>query len=529
MSRVDPNARGGSPVGPTPAAGGAPPADDPVAGSRPTRSGSPARSSDGLDLLRSLVPELDELVTTVKTGLSNLNRLATGSSPPPSPAPTTTKPPPVPPPATGPTSSQIGRNRDGIGVTTTTQPTTSHSPWDVNRYAPKNKDGKSTHYRALVNADKELAKAVGAEKQAQQVLEKAERQHAAAPSPRTAAAVEAAEKKLASATTARSVAEQKVETAQEKLRGVMKKQSPDKAAEIDALDLGAHQVTRERFAVKVGDTTVELHNAIEAYGTVSSKGLEGQAKGDSRANVDSAISCSGLTGSAPTVLKATSVNEGNFSTINGWDHKGITFGFIQMAGGQAGDVLPTMLATFKKEHPQEFAEMLGNYGIDVRRTTGGSELVVRQPDGSVLTGADAARAIGTDPKLAGALAATGLNSDMQDLQVRVANGILQRQREEEIDVNGQKVKISDLITSETGNGILFDRSVHEGSGGARKTLDRVATEYLETHKGAKLSDESVRAAIEAAYITEISGNPDFAARCKNIADRTSVERGSYVE
>jgi hypothetical protein len=309
----------------------------------------------------------------------------------------------------------------------------------------------------------------------------------------------------------------------------MKKQSPDKAAEIDALDLAAHQVTRERFAVNIDDTTVQLHNAIEAYGTVSSKGLEGQAKGDSRANVDAAITRSGLTGSAPTVLKATSVNEGNFSSINGWDHKGITFGFIQMAGGQAGDVLPTMLATFKKEHPVEFAAMLGNYGIDVRRTAAGAELVVRQPDGGLLTGADAARAIGTDPRLAGALAATGLDSDMQDLQVRVANGILQRQRGEQIDVNGQQVKISELITSETGNGILFDRSVHQGSGGARKVLDRVATEYLASHKGAKLSDESVRAAIEAAYIAEISGDRDFGARCKNIADRTSAERGSYVE
>jgi hypothetical protein len=91
------------------------------------------------------------------------------------------------------------------------------------------------------------------------------------------------------------------------------------------------------------------------------------------------------------------------------------------------------------------------------------------------------------------------------------------------------VKISDLITSEYGNGILFDRSVHQGKGGARAELDRIATEYLAKHPGAKLSDESVRAAIETAYIAEMNSTDALKRRNANVASHTSATRGSYVE
>lgn len=188
-----------------------------------------------------------------------------------------------------------------------------------------------------------------------------------------------------------------------------------------------------------------------------------------------------------------------------------------------------MLAAFKKEHPQAFADSLQRYGIDVERTAKGPELVVREPDGTVLKGADAARRIGTDPKLAGALSAAGAHPDMQDSQLRFAKGYLDRQRQQQIDVNGHKVKISDLITSESGNGVLFDRSVHEGLAGARATLDRVATRYLAENPDADLSDESVRAAIETAYIAEVNKEPAYQQRNANIAARTSAERGSYVD
>jgi hypothetical protein len=281
--------------------------------------------------------------------------------------------------------------------------------------------------------------------------------------------------------------------------------------------------------VQVGDRTVVLKNSVEAAAAVDPKGLVTPPNKEGRATVQAAVDRSGFSESAKNVLKGTSANEGAFDTINGWDSKGITFGFIQMAGGKAGDTLPSFLAQLKKDDPKAFAETLQKYGIDVERTGKGPELVVRQPDGTVLRGADAARNIGTDPKLAAALSAAGQNPDVQQAQLRFAKDYLDSQRKLEIEVNGDKVKISDLITSEYGNGILFDRSVHGGKAGARATLDKVATEYLAKHPGAKLSDESTRAAIETAYIAEVNKSKDLQGRNANIASRTSSARGSYVE
>jgi hypothetical protein len=118
---------------------------------------------------------------------------------------------------------------------------------------------------------------------------------------------------------------------------------------------------------------------------------------------------------------------------------------------------------------------------------------------------------------------------MQDSQLRFAKDYLDRQRQASISAGGEKVAIDDLITSERGNGILFDRSVHQGIGGARQALADVARDYLQAHPGARLADESVRADIEAAYIARVSSNPDLSSRCANIAARTSDARGSYVE
>jgi hypothetical protein len=523
MSRVDDKARGGSPVpGATSGAGPAPASgpEGPVRPSAPGNAGSTKRSSDGVELLRAFLPELDNLVTTLKTGLSNAGRSPARSVPPSSV---------VPPPAASHTTSQIARNRDAIGVSTSTKQVSSHAPWDINQYAPRNTPGKVTTFRALVKAEEQLDKAIVGEKQARAAAEKAERQHAAAPSATTAKHLESAEKQLAGATAKRVKEESEMVAAERAVRQEMKKQSSDKGAEIDALDLRNRTVDKQIHTVKVGDRTVTVKNAVEAYGTVDARGLVSEEQAGDRPAVKTAIDRSGFGASAKNVLMGTSANEGTFGTINGWDSKGITFGFIQMAGGRAGDTLPVFLAQFKKDNPQAFADTLQKYGIDVERSAKGPELVVREPDGSVLRGADAARKIGTDPKLAGALSAAGQNPDMQQGQLKFAKGYLDSQRAAEIDVNGEKVKISDLITSEYGNGILFDRSVHEGKGGARATLDRVATEYLAKHPGAKLTDESVRAGIEAAYIAEVNKSNDLKGRNANIASRTSAARGSYVD
>ena len=523
MSRVDQNSRSGSPVPASPSATGSTGASPPPTRPAEGGAGSTGRPSDGLDLLRSVFPGLDDMFNVVKEGLTSVAR---GSSAPSVPASSVVLPPPA---AGSPTASQIGRNREAIAVSTKTEAGKTHAPWDINRYAPKNTGEKTSAFRGLVDAEKQLDKAVTGEKQAREALHKAQQQHATAPSARTAKNLEAAQNKLEAATGTRTKEEGELGQAEQRLRAEMKRQSPGKSAEIDALNLRNRPINEDTHTVQVGGKTVVLNNSVEAAAAVDASGLVTPPNKQGRATVQAAVDRSGFSESAKNVLKGTSANEGAFDTINGWDSKGITFGFIQMAGGKAGDTLPSFLAQLKKDDSRAFAETLQKYGIDVERTGKGPELVVRQPDGTVLRGADAAKKIGTDPKLAAALSAAGQHPDVQQAQLRFAKDYLDSQRRLEIEVDGQKVKISDLITSEYGNGILFDRSVHGGKAGARATLDRVATEYLAKHPGAKLSDESTRAAIETAYIAEVNQSKDLKGRNANIASRTSSARGSYVE
>ena len=226
MSRVDQNPRSGSPVPSSPSttgsAGASPaPAPPPKAG-----AGLTGRPSDGLDLLRTVLPGLDEVFDAVNEGLSSLGR---GPSPPSVPASTV-----VPPPsATGsPTTSQIARNRDAITVSTATEAGKTHAPWDMNKYAPRNTGEKTSAFRGLVEAEKQLDRAVAGEKQAREALHNAEQQHAAAPSPRTAKNLEAAQNKLAAATANVTKEEREMGQAEQRMRAEMKRQSPDKGTEI---------------------------------------------------------------------------------------------------------------------------------------------------------------------------------------------------------------------------------------------------------------------------------------------------------
>jgi hypothetical protein len=365
---------------------------------------------------------------------------------------------------------------------------------------------------------------------AQTALARAQEAHVAAPTPRTAAALAQAEKKLGEAAKEHERAQASYDREDGELRAALKGKSNEKADEVDALSFKPSSVNKTTSRVTVDGVATKFSNAVDSYATARPSGLDGKAEGDSKVVVNTAIDATHYSDSTKNVFKGVSSNEGTFSSVNGYDSKGITFGFIQMAGGGAGETFSDFLGTLKKQHPDTFAATLQKYGIDVAKTRDGkSELVLHQPDGTTLRGKAAAIKIGSDPKLAGALAAAGTNADVQDSQLRFAKAYWDKQRGSDIHAGGQTVKVSDLITSEYGNGILFDRSVHSGIGGAHHTLEKVVEKYVEDYPGAQLSDENVRGKIEAAYIHQISGDKDLAGRCANIAGETSAARGSYVE
>jgi hypothetical protein len=465
------------------------------------------------DAASDLFPELDNRLAFVRTG----------TVPPraPTAAPTAEAPP---------GAEEIGRNLDGITEDKKTNTVTQHTPWELNQVIPANKQGKASNYRELLAAERKLNTAIGSEGKAQTALARAQEAHAAAPTQRTAAAVAQAEKKLSETAKEREKAQASYDREDGELRMALKGKSNEKPGEVDALSFKPSSVEKTTSRVTVGGVATKFSNAVDSYATARPEGLDGKAEGDSKALVNNAIDATQYSDSTKNVFKGVSSNEGTFSSVNGYDSKGITFGFIQMAGGGAGETFSDFLGTLKKQHPDTFAATLQKYGIDVEKTRDGkNELVLHQPDGTTLRGKEAAIKIGSDPKLAGALAAAGTNADVQDSQLRFAKAYWDKQRGSDIHAGGQAVKVSDLITSEYGNGILFDRSVHGGIGGAHHTLEKVVEKYLEDHPGAQLSDEDVRGKIEAAYINEISSDKDLAGRCANIANETSTARGSYVE
>jgi hypothetical protein len=533
MSRIE-NRRGGVDLDPEAealacegpaelAAGGSPAPDDSpltppdgVDGSSPellyTPAGAPAGTGPeggGSAVSR----ELEQILALVRLGLDPTGGAASSS--------------PARAAAGASSPDDIGRNLAGLQVVHREEQATVHNPWDINRLAPSNRGGKKTEFQQLKKAEANLAEKREDLATAERNLDRARAKHVEAPTPKTAAAVTAAEAKVDRASSAVAGAEANVAKEENELRQVLKEISKAPDSAIDELELRGQPFTRDRYDITVGDTVIELKNGIDSSATTDAKGLDGRAAGDSKAVVGGAIDASEYSDSVKTVLKATSANEGTFTSINGYDKKALTFGFIQMAGGGPGETLSNMLHTFKKQHPDAFAATLRKYGVDTEATPKGPQLVVHEPDGNVLKGDAAAKKIGTDPRLAAALSASGMNREMQQAQLDFAKDYLDRQRKEDITVGGQSVKISDLITSERGNGLLFDRSVHEGHKGARDVLTDVARDYLQAHPAARLSDEAARAAIETAYIDRVRHTKDLETRSANVVRSTSDVRGSY--
>jgi hypothetical protein len=151
-----------------------------------------------------------------------------------------------------------------------------------------------------------------------------------------------------------------------------------------------------------------------------------------------------------------------------------------------GDLIRA-LTIMKKAAPDAFAARLVRYGIDVAPTG----LVLTRPDGTVLTGVPAAKAVQSDPKLAAVLAAAGADPALQAAELRAAN---------EIEVAGAltsrlsvtfpaaskgakpvtaHVPVSALITSELGVGVLANHTVHGGF--PKAELEHAATAYVAAH------------------------------------------------
>lgn len=264
-------------------------------------------------------------------------------------------------------------------------------------------------------------------------------------------------------------------------------------------------VERSNFSVNVGGKSVQLHDNVIAYAATTPKGMEGSAAGDGKAVVATVVGRSALSNDKKDILKGVSGHEGSFSTINTWDRAVVTVGFIQWTSGEKGNGSITgLLRDLKSKQPQVFQNNYQKYGIDVE----GNELKVTKGDGTVLKGAAAAKAIQTDPKLAGVLSAAGTDPAIQDHQVAyAARTKIDAVRNRQVNVDGQTVKVGDVVSSKYGVAMMTDRAVHGGEGTVDGAVRAGIRRFLEDNKGANLNDAATRARAER-YVSEELENLD---------------------
>jgi hypothetical protein len=173
----------------------------------------------------------------------------------------------------------------------------------------------------------------------------------------------------------------------------------------------------------------------------------------------------GLTPVEAKVMKAVSMMEGGFDSVNTYDTGFVSVGFIQFASRAAGgNALGAMLKTYKQTFPADFQSDFERYGIDV--SPEGLLLALDLRTGDELIGPDANQAIIADKRLAAVFQHAGLTSDRYNaMQLKAARDMfLPMQDKISVKVGDRTITgvVSDFIKSEAGMAILMDRKVNTG-------------------------------------------------------------------
>ena len=262
--------------------------------------------------------------------------------------------------------------------------------------------------------------------------------------------------------------------------------------EIDEANWSPQQIDRTVAVYEVDGTRATLTSQVEAYATITPEGFEGSAErtAASDSTVPELLAKDATLGeSAKKILALISSFEGGFTALNTWDIADVTFGMAQWTTGAGGiGDLTLALSIIKRAAPDAFTARLTRYGLDVNAQTG---LVLTRPDGTVLKGVEAARAIKTDAKLAAVLSAAGADPAIQAAELKAAyqievKGALDRRLHVHFPPTGPGAKVttvaipvSALITSELGVGVLANQTVHGGFPG--RELAHAIDQYVMSH------------------------------------------------
>jgi hypothetical protein len=165
------------------------------------------------------------------------------------------------------------------------------------------------------------------------------------------------------------------------------------------------------------------------------------------------------------VMRAVSILEGGFDSVNTYDTGFVSVGFIQFASLKEGaGSLGAVLRNYKSSDPLQFASDFHRFGVEVDEA--GHLVVVDPTSGSIAVGSEANARIIEDKRLIAVFGRAGKQSEgFCAAQVRAAKAIYWPSEDMvTVTLNGMPtpVRVGDLISSEAGLATLFDRKVNTG-------------------------------------------------------------------
>lgn len=181
--------------------------------------------------------------------------------------------------------------------------------------------------------------------------------------------------------------------------------------------------------------------------------------------IDAIFKGAGIAEGPARVMKAVSILEGGFESVNTYDTGYVSVGFIQFASlKEGGGSLGAVLKGFKTADPLGFAADFHRFGVEV--DDAGHLVVVDPTSGSIAIGPDANARIIEDKRLIAVFGRAGEKSPgFRAAQVRAAKAIYWPSEDHvNVTLNGvvTPVRVGDLVTSEAGLATLFDRKVNTG-------------------------------------------------------------------
>ncbi len=168
-----------------------------------------------------------------------------------------------------------------------------------------------------------------------------------------------------------------------------------------------------------------------------------------------------ITQSEINVMIAVAENEGNLDAINTWDSAFLSFGLFQWTAGQgsARGELPALLARIKNEDHDLFDKYCGQHGLDVLEVTPGLVYGYFSLRGVRIKTPAAKEQLRQAP-WAFHFWLAGQDHAIQAMEVKHALGRLEQFYNTENYKVDNRYRVSDLVTSEYGVGLILDNHVN---------------------------------------------------------------------